>query len=98
MSDLVDRLRGIYRTPIKDGLGPVATSDEPENPKEYIRHFGTPPIQHEAAEALEILQRAMERIGAAGDHMNVALSGDLAVLVARKALLDIENLPINKET
>jgi hypothetical protein len=53
--DIVERLRGIYRTPITDGLG-SAGGDEPVNPHEFVRKFETPPIQHEAANVIERLQ------------------------------------------
>lgn len=49
---LIQRLRGEYRIPITDGLGPVGGS-EPNNPNEFVRHFETPPIQHEAATLIE---------------------------------------------
>lgn len=51
MTDTIqDRLRGIYRIPITDGLGP-AGGEEPNNPNEFVRDFSafTPPIQAEAA-------------------------------------------------
>ena len=60
MTDLVDRLRGIYRIPITDGLGPVETSEDPNSPSEFVRTFPTPPIQLEAAAEIERLQRAAE--------------------------------------
>lgn len=50
---LVERLRGIYRIPITDGLGAVGSGEEPDNPNEFVRKFDTPPIQHEAATALK---------------------------------------------
>jgi hypothetical protein len=54
---LIERLEGVYRIPIKDGLGP-AGGDEPDNAKEFVRRFETPPIHHEAAAALRaILER-----------------------------------------
>jgi hypothetical protein len=52
-SDLIDRLRGIYRIPITDGLGAVGSGDEPDNPNEFVRSFPTTPIHKEAAEAIE---------------------------------------------
>lgn len=54
-SDIVKRLRGEYRIPITDGHGP-AGGDEPDNPKEFVRHFETPPIQKEAAAYIEALE------------------------------------------
>lgn len=55
-ADLVRRLRGEYRIPITDGLGP-AGGDEPDNPHEHVRTYPTPPIQHEAAEAALATER-----------------------------------------
>ncbi len=52
MSELSDRLRGIYRIAITDGLGP-AGGEEPANPHEFVRRFEVPPIQIEAADALD---------------------------------------------
>ena len=58
--NLVDRLRGIYRTPITDGLGPMGGGEEPDNPQEYVRKFeGLPPIQGEAADHIEELREAL---------------------------------------
>lgn len=55
-ADLIRRLRGEYRIPITDGLG-AAGGEEPDNPNEFVRRFETPPIQHEAADRLEVLAR-----------------------------------------
>ena len=55
MADLIDRLRGIYRIPITDGLGAVGGGDEPDNPNEFIRSFPVPPIHREAAAEIERL-------------------------------------------
>lgn len=57
---LVGRLRGQYRVPITDGLGPVATSEEPDNPGEFVTTFQTPPIQLAAANRIEELEDALE--------------------------------------
>ena len=58
---LVDRLRGHYRLPIKDGLGPVKGGDEPDSPEEYVRTFGpVPPIQRVAAAEIERLRAALD--------------------------------------
>lgn len=56
--NLINRLRGVYRIPITDGLGP-AGGDEPDNPTEFVSHFETPPIHHEAAAALSALLDAL---------------------------------------
>jgi len=59
--DIVERLRGIYRAPITDGLE-AAGGDEPDNPHEFARKFETPPIQHEAADEIERLREALREI------------------------------------
>jgi len=56
---LVDRLRGIYRIPITDGLG-SAGGEEPDNPNEFVRHFDVPPINQQAALRIEELEAALE--------------------------------------
>jgi len=66
MTDLVDRLRGIYRIPITDGLGPVETSEDPNSPSEFVRTFPTPPIQLEAAAEIERLRTSLSRAAAIG--------------------------------
>lgn len=53
---LVDRLQGVYRIPVTDGLGQVPGSAEPDNPGEYVHRFETPPIQREAAVEIERLR------------------------------------------
>lgn len=52
---LVERLNGIYRIPITDGLGAVGSGEEPDNPNEFVRKFDTAPIQQEAATAIAAL-------------------------------------------
>lgn len=59
---LCDRLRGIYRIPIRDGLGPVGGGDEPENPDQFVRSFTTAPIQHEAARRIRALEAENARL------------------------------------
>jgi hypothetical protein len=54
VGELVRRLRGEYRIPITDGLGP-AGGDEPDNAKEFVMHYPSTPIQREAADALTSL-------------------------------------------
>lgn len=63
--DIVNRLRGIYRIPITDGLGP-AGGEEPDNPNEFVRRFETPPIQREAADHIEQQAAEIERLRAGG--------------------------------
>ncbi|PWJ81532.1 hypothetical protein C7441_11064 [Pseudaminobacter salicylatoxidans] len=60
VAGLVDRLRGIYRIPITDGLGAVGSGEEPDNPNEFVRRFETSPIQHEAATTLLALSARAE--------------------------------------
>jgi len=74
---LVDRLRGIYRIPIRDGLGAVGAGEEPDNPDEFVRHHKTPPIQHAAANEIERLRaevRGWEQwakpLNDANEHLN----------------------------
>lgn len=56
---LIDRLRGIYKIPITDNLGPVGDDDDP---KFFIRKFESTPICLEAAEAIENLQIEIIRL------------------------------------
>lgn len=62
MSKIQDRLRGIYRVPITDGLGSVGSGEEPDNPHEFVRHFKTAPIQHEAADLLDKYEDMLDRV------------------------------------
>lgn len=55
LKDLIDRLRGIYRIPIQDGLGPSGGGEEPNNPSEHVERFETTRISREAAGAIEKL-------------------------------------------
>lgn len=54
ITDLVYRLRGIYRIPITDGLGP-AGGEEPDNPDYFVRTFESTAINKEAADVIEQL-------------------------------------------
>jgi hypothetical protein len=65
MSDLVERLLGVYRVPITDGLGP-AGGDEPDNENYFVQTFPTTPIQVEAA-------REIERLWAENEALRKAL-------------------------
>jgi lipase chaperone LimK len=58
--NLVKRLRGEYRVQITDGFGAVGSGSEPDNPCQYVRHFETAQIQHEAADRIEELERQVE--------------------------------------
>ena len=55
MTDIVERLRGRYRIPITDGLGPVG-GEEPNNPNAFFRTFPTSPLANEAAAEIERLR------------------------------------------
>lgn len=51
VSDLVNRLRGIYSIPVEDGAGPL------DGKTTFVRKFeGLPPIHGEAADEIERLQ------------------------------------------
>ncbi|BCH20154.1 hypothetical protein [Mesorhizobium sp. L-2-11] len=69
LAGLIDRLNGIYRIPITDGLGAVGAGEEPENPNEFVRKFETPPIHREAAAALTALQAENEKLLGTIDDM-----------------------------
>lgn len=52
-NDIVDRLRGIYRTPINDGAGPLNGKDH------YERRFAVGELSHHAADHIENLKRGL---------------------------------------
>lgn len=81
---LVARLRGQYRIPINDGLGPVEGSEEPDNAQEYVRSYATPPIQRVAAAEIERLRAALD--AAEKDNTNLSQQA-LALLSERDAAL-----------
>jgi hypothetical protein len=66
VDDICNKLRGIYRIPITDGLGP-AGGEEPENPNEFVRKFVVPPIQKRAADLIERLQSELAAANARAD-------------------------------
>ena len=66
MSDLIERLRGKYVIPINDGAGPLDGS------MEFIRQFPTPPIHHEAADALESQAKRIAELEPQADAYNFA--------------------------
>jgi hypothetical protein len=53
MSDIVNRLRGIYTVPVNDGAGPLNGSDT------FTRTFPVAPIRKEAADEIERLRAAI---------------------------------------
>jgi hypothetical protein len=85
---LVDRLRGIYRIPIRDGLGPVGGGDEPNNPDEYVRRHATPPIQHAAADEIERLRALL----ASAPTPHASREVDLDALILRIIPAVVEGL------
>lgn len=92
MSDIVERLRGVYRVAIKDGLGPVGAGEEPDNPDAFVRHFETPPIQHEAADIITALRARYEPEGEPDareycDHLDGQIKELLAELERKDAAL-----------
>ena len=61
MSDLVNRLRGIYNIPVNDGAGLLDGKDT------FTRTFDNiPPIMGEAANRIEALERAIHAALAVG--------------------------------
>lgn len=82
MSDLVDRLRGIYRTPM-DGLGPVEGSADPDDPDHFVRVFETTPISKEAADRIEALETQLRSLVAWS--LNVELEQGLDGLIDEMA-------------
>lgn len=59
-ASLVERLWGVYRVPITDGLGP-AGGEEPDNANEFVWTFPVPPIHKEAAEEITRLRALLEK-------------------------------------
>lgn len=59
MSDIVERLRGIYRVQITDGLGKVDGNLETDNVNEFVRQFPSPPIQIAAADEITRLRQLL---------------------------------------
>lgn len=55
-ANLIERLRGIVRVPITDGMGP-AGGEEPDNADFFVRTFPTSPLAREAADIISALQR-----------------------------------------
>lgn len=70
--DLIARLRGEYRIPITDGLG-SAGGEEPDNAHEFVRRFDTPPIQKEAADALEAQAARIAERDSAGEALQAVI-------------------------
>ena len=77
LAGLVERLNGVYRVPITDGLGAVGAGEEPDNPNEFVRRFETPPIQKEAAATIQPLVARIAELEAGLDCLvnAKALSG-----------------------
>jgi hypothetical protein len=77
---LVDRLRGVYTVPVNDGAG-LLDGKEIFTPPEP---FPTPPIQKEAADRIEELERVTKRL--------LKLVGDMMPGVRHIALPDYQLL------
>ena len=71
--ELVERLRGTYRIPITDGLGP-AGGEEPGNADFFVRTFPTSPLAKAAADRLSEMDAENKRLREAllntGAHNN----------------------------
>lgn len=78
MSNIVERLRGTYRISITDGFGPILSSEESDNPNEFVRTFKSPPIQHEAAAEIERLRAERQRTAALIEEVKKLLGRALA--------------------
>jgi len=59
--ELVERLRGTYRIPITDGLGP-AGGEEPGNADFFVRTFPTSPLAKAAADRLSEMDAENKRL------------------------------------
>lgn len=79
---LVDRLRGIYRIPITDGLGAVGGGEEPDNPDEFVRKFETSPIMHEAAGEIDRLTYIISKAKEIADDMRKNAEPGMIVPIA----------------
>lgn len=76
MSDLVDRLRGIYRIPITDGLGATGGGEEPSNADEFVRRFEVPRINREAADEIERITAEVRRLKDANAQLQEIVNSD----------------------
>ncbi|MGE3582872.1 MAG: hypothetical protein AB7J28_15830 [Hyphomonadaceae bacterium] len=63
MSDIVERLRGVVRVPITDGLGP-AGGEEPDNADFFVRTFPTSPLANEAADHIAAMREEIDLLRA----------------------------------
>lgn len=70
VAGLVERLEGIYRVPITDGLGAVGGGEEPDNPTEFVRRFPAVPIQQEAASTIRALVAQLRDADAVIQRLN----------------------------
>ena len=66
--ELVERLRGTYRIPITDGLGP-AGGEEPGNADFFVRTFPTSPLAKAAADRLSEMDAENKRLREALDEV-----------------------------
>ncbi len=87
MSDLVQRLRGIYTIPVDPDVGPLELEDGTKT-ETFTRAFQTSPIMHEAAAEIERLQALVDNKAAYANQMRVALNrmrGELQQLAGKMA-------------
>lgn len=105
VAGLMERLEGVYRVPITDGLGAVEGGEEPDNPNEFVRRFPTVPVQLEAASTIRAQAVEIERLRAyhlraeeAGQRQ--ALRADAAEAKLREAvevMRLVQHQPMNLE-
>lgn len=94
MMTITDRLRGHYRIPITDGLGPVGGDNlEPGNALEYVRQFWTPPIQHEAAAIIDAFRHEVTSLRAALQRLGVPDGRTRFVVVTTELVDDLKRRP-----
>lgn len=74
-NDLIDRLRGIYRTPINDGAGPLDGKDH------YERRFAVGELSHHAADHIENLIRGLAEAHKDTERLDWLANGGLIAFV-----------------
>ena len=78
-NDIIDRLRGIYRTPINDGAGPLNGKDY------YERRFAVGKLSHQAADEIESLRASLAEARADSERINWLDNGGLTAFVGYMA-------------
>jgi hypothetical protein len=76
LNNVLDRLRGITRVPITDGLGPVNGGGD--SPTEYVRQFEMPPHypmpgSHLANDTITVIEKQAARIAELEAAINAAI-------------------------